>query len=141
MVPALFVRIDSIPLNASGKIERSALPAPSEQNILRDNDYVAARNSNEQAVISILAKLLDLKQLSANDNFFMMGGNSLLGAQVIAKVRDRFGVELSLLSLFDHPTASELSAEIDRLFIIRLSEMSEEEATRLVASVSTDTEI
>lgn len=141
MVPALFVRLDSIPLNASGKIERSALPAPSEKNILRDNDYVVARTPNEQAVISILAKLLDLKQLSANDNFFMMGGNSLLGAQVIAKVRDRFGVELSLLNLFDHPTASELSAEIDRLFVVRLSEMSEEEATRLVASLSRDTEI
>jgi acyl carrier protein len=138
MVPALFVRVDSMPLNASGKIDRSALPAPTESNILRDENYVGAQTPIEGTVTTILAGLLDLKKLGANDNFFLLGGNSLLGAQMIAKVRDRFGVELSLLSLFDHPTASQLSAEIVRLLVAKLSAMTEDDARRLAVTFATN---
>ncbi len=71
-----------------------------------------------------------------DDNFFLLGGNSLLGAQVIAQVRDTFGVELSLLRLFDHPTVSELSAEIERLLLVEVASMSEEEAQHRAAEFS-----
>ena len=72
-----------------------------------------------------------MKTLGVNDNFFLLGGNSLLGAQVIGQVRDTFDVENFLLSLFDHPTVSELSAEIERLLVAKLGAMSEDEAKRL----------
>jgi len=65
-----------------------------------------------------------------------MGGNSLLGAQVIAQVRDRFGIELSLLSLFDHPTAAELSSEIEQLLIEKIGALSENEAKDLAAHLT-----
>ena len=68
-----------------------------------------------------------------NDNFFYLGGNSLFGTQLIARLRDAFQVEVPLLSLFDHPTVSELSAEVERLMIAKLDAMSEEEAQRLLA--------
>jgi len=141
MVPAFFVRLDSMPLNASGKIDRGALPAPTEANILRDENYVCCRTPIEQGVTAVLAGLLNLKRVGVNDNFFLLGGNSLLGAQVIAQVSDTFGVELSLLSLFDHPTVSELSAEIERLLLAKLGAMSEDEAKCLDMRFGNDTEV
>jgi len=136
MVPAIFVRIDSMPLNSSGKVDRTALPPPSESNILRTHSYVAARKPIEVKVTSILADLVRMKEIGLNDNFFLMGGNSLLGAQVIAQVRDRFGIELSLLSLFDHPTAAELSSEIEQLLIEKIGALSENEAKDLAAHLT-----
>ncbi len=68
-----------------------------------------------------------------NDNFFYLGGNSLFGTQLIARLRDAFQVEVALLSLFDHPTVAELSGEVERLMVARLDAMSEEEAQRLLA--------
>ena len=141
MVPAIFVRMDSMPLNASGKIDRGALRAPTEANILRDEEYVCARTPLEQAVTSVLAGLLHLEKVGVNDNFFLLGGNSLLGAQVIAHVRDAFGVELSLLSLFNHPTALELSAEIERLLLAKVGAMSEAEAEHLAVSFNKGTAV
>jgi len=59
--------------------------------------------------------LLKLDRVGVNDNFFHLGGHSLLGTQVIARVSERFGVDLTLLKLFDHPTVAEMSAEIEDL--------------------------
>ncbi|MCU1307539.1 MAG: Peptide synthetase [Acidobacteriaceae bacterium] len=65
-----------------------------------------------------------------------LGGNSLLGAQVIARVRDTFNIELPLLSLFNSPTVAELSAEIEQLLVAKLEVMSEDEALQLAAPSS-----
>jgi amino acid adenylation domain-containing protein len=137
MMPATFVRIDSMPLNSSGKINRNALPLPTEANTLRDEPYVPTRSPIEHRLAVIVAELLDLERIGLNDNFFLLGGNSLLGAQVIAQVRDAFSVELSLLTLFDRPTVSELSAEIERLLVAKLSTMSEDDAQRLIGTPRT----
>jgi acyl carrier protein len=137
MIPAEFYRLDSVPLNASGKIDRNALPLPARANQLSDEDYIAPRTQVESHMASILATLLRLEKVGVNENFFLLGGDSLLGAQVIARVRDTFGVELTLLSLFDHPTVSGLSAEIERLLVVKLAAMSEDEAERLAAELST----
>jgi acyl carrier protein len=126
--------MDALPLTASGKIDRNALPVPAHQ--LRDAEYIAPRTPAEERMTRILATLLRLERVGVNENFFLLGGNSLLGAQVIARVRDTFGVELTLLSLFDHPTVSGLSAEIERLLVAKLGAMSEDEAERLAAEVS-----
>ncbi|HET9791157.1 MAG TPA: non-ribosomal peptide synthetase [Candidatus Angelobacter sp.] len=134
MLPAMFCRMDALPLTASGKIDRNALPAPAHQ--LRDDEYIAPRTPAEERMTGILATLLRLERVGVNENFFLLGGNSLLGAQVIARVRDTFGVELTLLSLFDHPTVSGLSAEIERLLVAKLGAMSEDEAERLAAQLS-----
>jgi acyl carrier protein len=62
-----------------------------------------------------LGELLDLEEIGLDDNFFMLGGHSLLGAQLIARLRDAFGVEISLRTLFEGPTVATLSAEVERL--------------------------
>lgn len=115
MVPVAFVRLDSLPLNASGKLDRDALPAPTSENTIADEIYLAPRTAVEKHMVSILAALLGLERIGLNDNFFFLGGHSLLGTQLIARVRNTFGVELSLRKVFDSPTAAELSDEIERL--------------------------
>jgi amino acid adenylation domain-containing protein len=115
MVPVAFVRVDSLPLNSSGKLDRAALPAPTSLNTIADEVYLAPRTAIEKRVVSILAELLGLEKVGVNDNFFFLGGHSLLGTQLIARVRSIFGVELALRKVFDSPTAAELSSEIERL--------------------------
>ncbi|MCU1285429.1 MAG: Peptide synthetase [Acidobacteriales bacterium] len=132
MVPAAFYRLEKIPLNSSGKIDRIALSSLQDQEVLRRDDHVAPRSPVEERLAAMLSTLLRVDKISVTDNFFLLGGNSLLGAQVIARVRDAFGVELSLLSLFEHPTIQELSSEVEGLLLAKLQEMSEEEAVQLL---------
>jgi amino acid adenylation domain-containing protein len=133
MLPAAFVKLDALPFAASGKVNRSALPAPTEDNILRDETFLVPRTPTEQRVAAIVASLLGLERVGVNDNFFYLGGNSLFGTQVIARLRDAFNVDLPLLKLFDHPTVADLAAEVERLMVANLDAMSEDEAQRLLA--------
>jgi amino acid adenylation domain-containing protein len=115
MVPAVYVRLNAFPLNNSGKIDRSLLPPPTALNTIGDQVYVAPRTAVEKQMVSILAELLGMERVGVNDNFFFLGGHSLLGTQLIARARDSFGIELPLRTVFDWPTAAELSVEIERL--------------------------
>lgn len=132
MIPSMFVKLEALPLNASGKVDRAALPTPNEDNTLRDNDLVAPRTPIEERLAAALASLLALDRVSVEDNFFLLGGHSLLGTQLIARIRDAFGVELSLHTLFDAPTISQLAAQIEALLVAKLEAMSEEEAASLL---------
>lgn len=132
MLPAMFVRMESLPVASSGKFDRQALPAPTEQNILRDEAFQHPSSATEQRVGGIVASLLGLEHVGVNDNFFYLGGNSLFGTQLIARLRDAFQVEVPLLKLFDHPTVAELSLEVERMMFTRIENMSEEEAQRLL---------
>jgi amino acid adenylation domain-containing protein len=136
MIPATFVGLDAIPVGSTGKVNRSALPAPNDENLLRDEAFVGARTPTEQGVTEIILSLLSLKSMSVNDNFFYLGGDSLFGIQVIARLSESFHVELPLLCLFDYPTVAELAAEVERLVRARIEAMSEEEAPRLLAQNS-----
>jgi amino acid adenylation domain-containing protein len=133
MIPSTFVALDAIPLGANGKVNRSALPAPSDENMLRDEAFVRARTPTEQRVAEIVGSLLGIDSIGVSDNFFYLGGNSLFGTQVIARLRQSFDIELPLLRLFDCPTVEALAAEVERLLVARLEDMSEEEAQRLLA--------
>ncbi len=132
MVPATFVQLQVMPMNASGKVDRAALPLPSTENTLRDSAFVAPRTPIEERMADMLAPLLGLDRVSMEDNFFFLGGHSLLGTQMIARVRDLFGVELTLRSLFDAPTITQLSARVEALLLAKLEAMSEDEAQRLL---------
>jgi amino acid adenylation domain-containing protein len=136
MVPTLFVKLTGLPLNPNGKVDRAALPEPNAGNVLRDDAFVAPRTPIEQRVAEILAALLGLEQVSREDNFFLLGGHSLLGTQVIARVRDSFGVELGLRTLFDGPTVAELSAQIEAALLAKLEAMSELEAQHFLRTTA-----
>lgn len=133
MVPSILVCLDALPLTANGKLDRAALPDPNPENTLRDDPFRAPRTPIEERLAKIVTTLLSLNEVSVNDNFFLLGGHSLLGTQLIAKIRGAFGVELGLRTLFDTPTIADLSTEIERLILARVESMSEDEAQRLLA--------
>jgi amino acid adenylation domain-containing protein len=131
MVPALFVRMEALPLTESGKVNLSALPAPTSANALSDEQFVGPRSSVEKRLAKILMPLLHVDRVSIKDNFFLLGGHSLLGTQLITKISESFGVELSLFALFDHPTLEEMSLEVEKLILAKVEAMSEEEQRAL----------
>jgi amino acid adenylation domain-containing protein len=114
MIPASFVRLVALPTPTNGKLDRASLPLPSPENTVGDDLAIGPSTPLEESVLGILSELLGIENLSVNDNFFFLGGHSLLGTQLIARARDRFGVELTLRTVFDAPTASKLAAEIER---------------------------
>jgi len=115
MVPAVFVRLEKLPLSSHGKVDRQALPCPDAENTLRDEVFTSPRTAIESQIGAILGGLLGIKDIGVNDNFFLLGGSSFLGIQVIARVREKFGVEVPLRTLFEAPTIADLSAQITRL--------------------------
>jgi amino acid adenylation domain-containing protein len=133
MLPARFVVMPSLPLNPNGKVDRAALPAPETGDILRDEDP-AAGSVLEGQVAALLAELLAVDRIGSHDNFFHLGGHSLLAAQVIAHVSDRFGVELPLRTIFDHPTAGQLAAEIEGLVLAKIGAMREDPPAATIAA-------
>jgi acyl carrier protein len=133
MIPALFVKMDHLPLTANGKTDRARLPEPSDENILRGGDLVRPRTPIEERLSEILCSLFKVREVGVNDNFFLLGGHSLLGAQLTVKIRNAFGIDIALRTLFDAPTIAALSIEIEQLIIARVAAMSEAEARALIA--------
>ena len=113
MIPSLFVLLDALPLTPNGKVDRRALPAPE----IESSDMFAPRTPIEDLLAEIWAGVLDIDRVSLSDNFFDLGGHSLLGTIMISRVRDALGVELPLLSLFESPTVAGLSEIIERSLI------------------------
>lgn len=121
MVPSVYGTVHSLPLTRNGKLDYSSLPELNELNTLPESEFVAPQTLVEQRLAAILAPLLRVERVSAKDNFFLLGGHSLLGTQVITKIKEVFGVELSLLSLFDHPTLAEMSVEVENLILVKIA--------------------
>jgi amino acid adenylation domain-containing protein len=124
MIPAAFVNVESLPLTSNGKVDRAALPAPTDANVIRETAYVAPSGIVEERLAAIIGPLLHVDRVGANDNFFLLGGHSLLGTQLVTRIGEAFGVELSLLSLFDHPTLAGMAREIERLAQEKIESMS-----------------
>ena len=133
MVPAVYVCLEMLPLTRHGKLDRTALPAPDLENTLGNEAFTAPRTPIEKRLAVIVCSLLELEQVSVNNNFFLLGGHSLLGTQLIGQVRGTFGVELALRTLFDSPTIEQLALEIERLVVARIEAMSEDEVASLLA--------
>jgi amino acid adenylation domain-containing protein len=126
MIPDIFVKLENLPLSTNGKINRSELAAPNEVNTLRDTEFTAPRNDLEKKVAGILGSLLGVEGVDVEANFFDLGGHSLVGAQLIARIRSVFGVEMKLRALFEGPTVAKVSEEIQRLVLKREGEKDNE---------------
>ncbi|MBE2201734.1 MAG: amino acid adenylation domain-containing protein [Anaerolinea sp.] len=112
MIPAVWMRLNHMPLTSHGKVNREALPPPTLE---ETTPYLPPRTATETAVAQLWEELLDARPIGADHAFFEMGGNSLLATQVVARLRAQFGVTLSLPALFAAPTVAALSARIDLL--------------------------
>ncbi len=113
MIPAAFMRLESIPLTPNGKVDRNALPQPE---FMRHTStlYVAPGTRTEEELAKIWQELLGLSQVGIHDNFFQSGGHSLLAVRLLSRIHDRLGVDLSLASIFQSPTIAGLETEIGK---------------------------
>lgn len=132
MIPATFVLLDTLPMTPNGKVKRTGLPAPDVANTLRDAVSAAPSTPTEKRLAGIVASLLGLDQLGVDENFFLLGGNSMMGTQLIIRVAETFGIDLLLRTLFEMPTVRQLAAEIERIIIARVEAMDEDEALYLL---------
>jgi len=123
MVPAKFVSLNALPLTASGKIDRRALPDPAELELVAE--YVAPRTPLEEELARIWADLLGVDRVGVHDDFFALGGHSLLATQAVIRIRNTIA-DIELHSIFDAPTVATLA---DAIVAAELSKAGAEPAT------------
>lgn len=114
MVPNCMIALDEVPLTANGKVDRKALPQPTAQQ-QQQQQFVAPSGEIENPLAALFAELLKRDNISAVDNFFDIGGNSLTAAQLNARIREQFDIELPLRAIFEHNTVTTLAAQIQLL--------------------------
>jgi amino acid adenylation domain-containing protein len=112
MVPALFVEVSGLPLNANGKVDRNALPEVSFAQAESGVEYVGPRTGTEQLLAEIWREVLGVEKIGIHDNFFSLGGHSLLATRAIARINKAFQIELPLRPLFEGPTIEKLAAAV-----------------------------
>jgi aryl carrier-like protein len=111
MIPATFIILDALPLNANGKVDRRALPHPDVSHRKVEQPYVAPRTAAEEVLANIWAEVLGVERVGIHDNYFARGGDSIRSVRVLALAQER-GSEFSLQSLFRHQTISELAGAL-----------------------------
>src|ERR1051326_2652740 len=113
MVPSAFVFLETLPLTPNGKLDRRGAPAPREHQLIADTAYVAPRTPVEAKLAEMWSQLLGVERVGIHDNFFEVGGHSLLVTKAVARIRDLFEVELPLRLLFKVSTIAELAQAIE----------------------------
>ena len=112
MVPAAFVALAAMPVTVNGKVDRQALPAPEWQGA--GEEYLAPRTPIEATLAALWVEILDLDRVGVHEDFFQLGGHSLKASQLVTRIREAFGVELPLRTVFASPTVAGLAGVIAR---------------------------
>jgi acyl carrier protein len=148
MVPAVFTFLRKLPLTATGKVDRRALPDSTNSRPNLMTPYVEPRTTVERELVLIWGEVLSLREIGINDNFFDLGGHSLTAMRVVSRVITQFQLEIPLQSLFQSPTVAEMAtlisqnqtkqaSDTDLAQMLREVEaMTEEEAQRQIAKES-----
>ncbi|RUS95287.1 hypothetical protein DSM106972_090630 [Dulcicalothrix desertica PCC 7102] len=146
MVPSAFVLLDSLPLTPNGKVNRRALPAPDQTRLELAETYVAPRSEIEQTIATVWQEILQLKKVGIHDNFFNLGGHSLIATQIVSRLSDVFQVNIPLRSLFEFPTVAGLSIAVVQnqlkqgniedigQFLVDIKDLSEDEIESMLTS-------
>jgi acyl carrier protein len=150
MVPAAFVALETLPLTPNGKVDRAALPEPQWGSAARE--YVAPRDGTEARLCAIWREVLGAERVGVHDSFFDLGGHSLTATQLISRVREALGREITFRTLVQAPTVAELAVAVagseggeEQAIIGRdaaeqllagLDQLSEEEVERLLAGLA-----
>jgi amino acid adenylation domain-containing protein len=111
MIPSQIIRLDEFPLTPNGKIDRQALPHPNHES---HSLYEAPRNNIEQQLTEIWSLIVECEKISIHDNFFDLGGHSILAIKLLNEIQKNFNQELSLTSLFQNPTIAQLAQQLSQ---------------------------
>src|SRR6185369_2644562 len=113
MAPSLFMPLERLPLGSAGKLDRRALPEPDAARPELAEAYAPPEGDGELALAAVWSEVLQVERIGRNDNFFALGGDSILSLQILSKAREQ-GLELSLQQIFQHPTLRQLAAQVGR---------------------------
>ncbi len=131
MMPSRFVALAALPLNANGKLDVAALPDPADHALPESPAGRAPESATERRLLEIVSDVIGRSDIGVDDDFFLIGGHSLLGTQVVVRARDAFGVELTLFHLFEGRTVASLARIIEELVIAMLDGLSDEDIARM----------
>jgi amino acid adenylation domain-containing protein len=109
MVPPVILILPAFPLSTNGKVDRNALPLPEIGSQEREVTFVAPRDAREQQLAQVWSEVLRVNPISIHDNFFDLGGHSLLIMQVLSRLRERFGMQVTVREVFERPTIAEIA--------------------------------
>jgi acyl carrier protein len=145
MIPSAFVFLDALPLTANRKVDRRALPAPDGTRPELKEAFVMPRTPVEEIIAGIWSDLLGVIQVGIYDNFFDLGGHSLMATRLISRLREVFQLELPLRSLFEAPTVIGLTelilrdpekrekVERNAKLLLRVAQLSENDVENILA--------
>jgi phenylacetate-coenzyme A ligase PaaK-like adenylate-forming protein/acyl carrier protein len=137
MVPAAFMRLPALPLTPNGKLDRNGLPVPgalgAQERPELASVFVAPRTPAEEKLAAIWAELLHVERVGIHDNFFALGGHSLLVTQVVSRIRETFNVEIPMRTFFQGPTVADLAMTITQL---RAAQEGSDTIERMLAQIS-----
>ena len=134
MVPDVYVEIDALPLTANGKVDRRALVVPEQVAEESAAPYEAPRTPVEEVVAEVWASMLGIERVGVHDNFFALGGDSLMAMRAVVHLRKALGTELPIRVLFDSQTLEDTALVIEDHLLAEIEELSEEEAQALLAN-------
>ena len=132
MIPSVFISLEALPLLPNGKVNRRALPVPDSSRPELHRPFAAPESPTQSRLVELWMNVLALDRVGVNDDFFELGGDSILATRLVSRVRRTFGVELPLRELFWKPTVSELAPVVEELVIEQLENLSEEQAEQLL---------
>ncbi|MGH2666631.1 amino acid adenylation domain-containing protein [Flavobacterium sp.] len=124
MVPGFYVALESIPLTSNGKIDRKALPALSEEDLIR-KEYVAPRNATEEQLTAIWKEVLSLDEVGVNDNFFELGGHSLIAVQIFNRIQKQLNKSITFKDFFSNPTIEGISEKLTDIHYLSIEKAPE----------------
>jgi amino acid adenylation domain-containing protein len=125
MVPSAFVRLDALPLSPNGKVDRNALPRPTAERAVDGGSFVPAQSPHEQLLAEIWRDVLHLERVGIHDNFFDLGGHSLLMAKVHNRLVEAVAQKVTMIDLFQFPTIASLARHLDGLGVVAIPELPE----------------
>jgi len=132
MVPAVFLFLPALPLTGNGKVDRRALPDPGRERAEERRGHVAPRNEVEAALATICAEALGVERLGVEDDFFELGGDSLMAVRALFHIRKATGVELPVRSFFDTPTVAALAAQVEDLMVSQIEALPDDQVRELL---------
>jgi amino acid adenylation domain-containing protein len=132
MVPQQFIELTRLPLTPAGKVDHKNLPAPAGDTAVASSEYVAPRSETEETLTAIWQNLIGVSCIGINDNFFDIGGNSLLALRLIYRINEIFQLDLSVRQLFDMPNIADFALSVEEALFEEINSLTDEEAEQIL---------